>query len=183
MLLSSWSWAQPLDAPSSNLGQAEPEDVGIVFKRLPNGVFLPLEMHHALKDSDISFFSGQLTYLTIPNESSPVRFRRGEKIEFVLKVFLDSADPRAAFFPIKDPTRFSLFKMERERRDRRIVLRDEGFTDIRRNAGRPLLTRLWGQTSFLLTPSDALEPGEYALKYSFENEERFRVFCFGVDEN
>lgn len=168
-------------APSSPPAVSEPEDVGVLVRRLGKDRFRPLEMHHAQQESDFGFFAGQLTYLTVPGERSPVRFAPGEPIEFVLRVFLDSSDPRAAFFPVKDPTRFSLYKMERERRDRRVILRDEGFTDIKRNAGRPLLIRLFGESCFLLSPGDPLEPGEYAIKYSFEDHDRVRLFCFGID--
>lgn len=158
----------------------EPEEIGVLMKLEKKG-FRSLEMHHAQQDSDFSFFAGQLTYLTIPGLTSPVRYAAGEPVEFFLRVFLDLSDPRAAFFPVKDPTRFSLFRAERERRDRRVVLKDEGLGDVRRFAGSPLLARLYGQSGYRLAPSHPLEPGEYVVKYSFSDDDRYRLFCFGID--
>lgn len=62
-----------------------------------------------------------------------------------------------------------------------------GLTYTYRQAGRPLLIRLYGEQSFELTPSSTLEPGEYAIKYlgeqedSSEDREQYDLFCFGVD--
>ena len=159
---------------------AEPEEIGVLMK-LGKAGFRSLEMHHAQQDSDFSFFAGQLTYLTIPGTTSPVRFAARETVEFYLRVFLDLADPRAAYFPIKDPTRFSLFRAELEGRDRRVVLKDEGLGDVRRFAGAPLLVRLHGQCGYRLAPSHPLEPGEYVVKYNFPDDDRYRLFCFGID--
>ena len=170
----------PLLAWAEVAPATEPEDVGILF-RWDSQKFRSLEMHNAVASSDIDFFSGQLTYITIPGPRSECRYPSGASVDFYLRVFLDLADPRAAFFPVKDPTRFAIFRLEKERNDRRLLLKDEGLTDTRRFAGAPLLARLHGSTSFRLAPSEALTAGEYAIKYSFPEEERFRLFCFGVD--
>lgn len=160
---------------------AEPGDIGILMQNTRQG-FRSLEFHQALKDSDFSFFAGQKTYLTIPGSRSTVRYAPGEAVLFFLTVYLDSSDPRAAFFPVKDPTRFALYRVELDSDKRRIVLRDEGLTSVRRDAGRPLIARLFGKSSFQLAPSEALEPGEYAILYrDHGDDERFLVFCFGVD--
>jgi hypothetical protein len=158
----------------------EPEDVGVLCRQEGSN-FRSLEMHNAVTSSDFDFFGGQLTYVTIPGRESPCRYRSGEPVVFYLRVFLDLADPRAAFFPVKDPTRFSLFSLQRERHNRRLLLKDDGLTDTRRFAGAPLLARLHATSSFRMTPSDPLGPGEYAVKYSFPDDDRYRLFCFGVD--
>ena len=156
-------------------------DVGVLVRSTRAG-FVPLEFHQALKDSDFAWLAGQKTYLTVPGTRSNIRFGPGEEVKFFLKVFLDSSDPRSAFFPIKDPTRFALYRLELEREERRIVLRDEGLTSVRRDAGRPLVPRIYGKSSFELLPTEQLSPGEYAIKYTDTGEdERFKVFCFGVD--
>lgn len=176
-------WGQPprdaSDPPAAAV--AEPQDISILTRKLPDSSFQPLEMHNTLAQTDLSFFSGQLTYFTVPGEHSNVRFRRGEPVEFYLKIFLDAADPRAAFFPVKDPSRFTLFPTERDGGDRRVLLSDQGWSDVKRFAGRPLIARLFGVSSFVLAPSAPLEPGEYAVKYTFEDDERVRLFCFAVD--
>jgi len=160
---------------------AEPADIGILMQSTRQG-FRSLEYHQAQKDSDFSFFAGQKTYLTIPGSRSPVRFAPGETLLFYLSVFLDSSDPRAAFFPVKDPTHFALYQVQLDDDNRRIVLRDEGLTSVRRDAGRPLIARIYGKSSFQLAPSEGLTPGEYAILYrDASDSERFLIFCFGVD--
>lgn len=188
LALSMWGQSQTLPTPAPGkdasdppaAGFAEPDEIGVLMKLEKKG-FRSLEMHHAQQDSDFSFFAGQLTYLTIPGTNSPVRYSAKEPVEFYLRVFLDLADPRAAYFPVKDPTRFSLFRAEREGRDRRVVLKDEGLGDVRRFAGAPLLARLYGQCGYRLAPSHPLEPGEYVIKYTFSEDDRYRLFCFGID--
>ncbi len=198
LLRSGWLWAavlgltlatasaQPPQRDASDPpvpAVAEPVDIGILMRSKGPG-FQPLEFHQALQSSDMDlFFAGQKTYLIIPGSRSSVRFAAQEEVQFFLKIFMDSSDPRAAFFPVKDPTRFALYTVELERNERRIVLRDDGFSSVRRDAGRPLIPRLFGQSSFVLVPNEKLAPGEYAIKYTDQrDDERYRIFCFGVDE-
>lgn len=161
--------------------EVEPQEVGVLMKRTAPGQFQSLEIVNALKQSEFGFFSGQQVYFTVPGRHSPVRFRKGEMVEFYLKSFLDSSDPRAIFFPIRDPMKFTLFPSEEEGDDRRVLLEDNGLTSTDRKAGAPLNARLFGSASFVLIPTQNLGPGEYVVRYPLDNECGSRLFCFGID--
>lgn len=115
-----------------------------------------------------------------------MRFKVNTPIVFYLRVFLDESDPRAGFFPLRDPTKFKLVELNADKEQRKMTLVKSGFTYTKRQVGRPLLVRLYGEHCFQLSPSEALAPGEYAVKYLRESEdsdeeEQFELFCFGVD--
>ena len=159
----------------------EPQEVGVLMKRSKPGHFQTLEIVNALKQSELGFFSGQQIYYTVPGRRSNVRFKPGEPVELYLKSFLDSSDPRAAFFPIRDPMRFTLFPSQEDGDDRRVMLEDNGFTTTNRKAGSPFNAQLYGQASFVLTPTSPLPPGEYVVQYPLDSEQGSRLFCFGID--
>lgn len=163
----------------------EPQDLGVLLYRQGDS-FPPLELQSAVRQERAPFFSTvSEEYLVVPEARSPVRFRAGDGLVFYLRVFLNDSDPRAAFFPLRDPTRFRLVEMQSHKDERRMTLVKSGFTYTNRQVGRPLLVRLYGEQCFQLTPSDPLPPGEYAVKYLLEDEdfdgEQFELFCFGID--
>lgn len=160
---------------------AEPQDLGVLLRK--NGAaFQPLELQRALKQERTPIFSTvQSTLLVVPGSRSPIRFSATQKVELYLRVFLNDSDPRAAFFTMRDPNKFSLVQLKSEDEERQIALTEIGLTYVNRQAGRPLLVRLFGEHSFLLTPSEPLAPGEYAIKYQQEDSEKYDLFCFGID--
>lgn len=149
--------------------------------------FVPLELQSALKQDRTSFFASTTEeFLVVPGAKSSVRFKVNTPIVFYLRVFLDESDPRAGFFPLRDPTKFKLVELNADKEQRKMTLVKSGFTYTKRQVGRPLLVRLYGEHCFQLSPSEALAPGEYAVKYLRESEdsdeeEQFELFCFGVD--
>ena len=102
--LSGWATAQPA---------TEPQDISVLMKRGAGGSFAPLEMRRAPRQVRGSLFGSTDSFLSVPGLASSVRFRAGEPVEFYLKVYLSTTDPRASFFPLRDPTKFTLFKLER----------------------------------------------------------------------
>lgn len=163
----------------------EPQDLGVLLYR-KNDSFPPLELQSAVRQERSPFLSTvSEEYLVVPGSRSPVRFRAGEGIIFYLRVFLNDSDPRAAFFPMRDPTHFKLVELQSDKEERRMTLVKTGFTYTNRQVGRPMLVRLYGEQCFQLTPSEPLPPGEYAVKYLVEDddsdEEQFELFCFGID--
>lgn len=163
----------------------EPQDLGVLLYRKEDS-FLPLELQSAVRQERSPFLSTvSEEYLVVPGSRSSVRFRSGDGIAFYLRVFLNDSDPRAAFFPLRDPTRFKLVEMQSTKDERRMTLVKSGFTYTNRQVGRPLLVRLYGEQCFQLTPSEPLPPGEYAIKYLLEDEysdeEAYELFCFGID--
>lgn len=174
----------------------EPEDVGVLVKRTASSRFEPLEVLNVLTQADTAFLGGTLQYYTIPGPHSTTRFRAGEPVIFYIRSFLDRDDPRAALFPTTDPTLFALFFTRPEGQDRRVVLDDDGSASHAPDAGLPLLARLFGHASFMLSPTRPLPPGEYAIQYPLPGyaptpgsvhgpghgeSHASRLFCFGID--
>ena len=178
-LSSSTIWAQDAETP-------EPQDLGVLLY-LKDGIFFPLELQSAVKQDRSPFFStSSEEFLVVPGPKSPIRFKANTPFVMYLRVFLDESDPRAGFFPLRDPTRFRLISLEADKEQRKMTLVKSGLTYTKRQVGRPLLVRLYGEHCFQLSPSEALEPGEYAIKYQREDEDgdeqdQYDLFCFGVD--
>ncbi len=182
VLTSGTTWAQETSANEV----PEPQDLGVLL-HLQNQTFVPLELQSAVKQDRTSFFaSTSEEFLVVPGAKSSIRFKVNTPIVFYLRVFLDESDPRAGFFPLRDPTKFKLVELKADKEQRKMTLVKSGFTYTKRQVGRPLLVRLYGEHCFQLSPSEALEPGEYAVKYLRESEDsdeegQFDLFCFGVD--
>lgn len=171
--LSGWGLAQPV---------AEPQDISVLMKQATGGVFSPLEMHRALRQTRGSFFGSTDCFLSVPGSASNVRYRKAEPIQFFLKVYLSTTDPRASFFPLQDPTKFTLYKLVSKDDHREVVLSESGALYVNRDGGSPLLVRLFGESSFVLAPTTPLAPGEYALSYNpGDNNDNLVVYCFGVE--
>jgi hypothetical protein len=151
------------------------------MKRSSAGDFVPLEMHRALRQARDSFFGSSESFLRVPGSASHVRFQPTEPIQFYLKVFVSTSDPRASFFPAQDPTKFILFQLNSLDERREVVLTETGLLHVRRDGGRPLLVRLHGESSFVLAPTQPLPPGEYALRYEGTDCDDMVVFCFGIE--
>lgn len=182
LLSSSVSFAQKRDKTTPS----EPQDLGVLLF-LKSGNFVPLELKSPVKQDRSHFFSATSEeFLVIPGPKSPIRFKTKAAVVLYLRVLLEEQDPRAGFFPLRDPTRFRLVRLDADQEQRRMSLVKSGLTYTDRQVGRPLLVRLYGENSFQLSPSEALEPGEYAIKYQRDVEdsskdETFDLFCFGLD--
>ena len=168
-----------------NASTSEPQDIGVLLY-LTGRNFVPLELQTAIKqDRSLIFSATTEEFLAIPGAKSPVRFKTNAAIVLYLRVFLDESDPRAGFFPLRDPNRFRLVRLENDGEQRKITLVKSGLTYTKRQLGHPLLVRLYGEHSFQLSPSEALAPGEYAIKYERDENEseadQFDLFCFGID--
>lgn len=170
--LSGWGPAQPV---------SEPQDISVLMKQAGSGAFAPLEMHRALRQTRGSFFGSTDSFLSVPGGASSVRFKKTETLQFFLKVFLSTTDPRASFFPLQDPTKFTLFRLQAKDDHREVVLTESGALYTNREGGSPLLVRLFGESSFVLTPTTPLAAGEYALGYDVEHCDNLIVYCFGVE--
>jgi hypothetical protein len=160
---------------------AEPQDISVLMKRTAGGGFVPLEMHRALRQSRGSLFGSMDSFLSIPGSTSAVRFKAAEPIQFYLKVYMSTTDPRASFFPLQDPTKFTLFKLDSLEERREVVLTEAGLLHVNRDGGSPMLVRLFGDSSFVLAPTQSLGAGEYALRYGGLDCDDMVVFCFGVE--
>jgi hypothetical protein len=159
-----------------------------VLLRRVNDTFLPLELQRVGRQYRSALLSTTVEeYLDIPGARSPVRFSARDRLTVYLRIYVNEDDPRSEFFTMRDPTRFTLVKLQPEKKTRRLSLLKSGLTSTTRAVSQPLLIRLYGEQSFTLSPAEPLEPGEYAIKYLTDDEDDdddapvYDLFCFGVD--
>ena len=180
--------AQPQPAPDPP--PVEPEEIGVVYCLEAAGL-RPLEGLRATREGRSGFFSGVQSVLVVPGERSLVRFPVDQKLEFVVRVFMGGLpnavplpqDPRALFFGFQDPTRWELLKLEKDGKERVLVLYDAGLFNQRGSEGVLVVVRPYGPASFRLTTAQPLPPGEYAFHYgACEAGSTQNLFTFGVDQ-
>jgi len=164
--------AAAVGAQAASAG-AEPEDIGVVCVLTGPNAWKPLEMHRARFQNQNRALARDREMLTVPGLASPVRFKEGERPEFVVTVLL----------PMMLPTSFELFPLDIGRRDdrREVILEDQGFTTSRGSVGIHLRVQRFGPNSFKLIPSSPLPPGEYAFKYGLTRYASKDLYCFAVD--
>jgi len=109
---------------------------------------------------------GIKTLYVIPGEKSPVRFRAGVEMQFVVRVTED--------FDIASTT-LQLYRFDSQNGMRQMLFKNE---DLRRNkATLKLNAERYGSSSLKVVPTQKLAPGEYCLSRSTIAQ----GFCFGVD--
>lgn len=158
---------------SVQVSPVDPEDIGVVYRLDSNTQWTPLEMHRAQFRNDRRALRGDREMLTIRGTSSPVRFKEGQEMVFVVHVLQ----------PMMLPTTFELFPFDIGRRNnvRDVTLSREGFGEDRGSAGFHLRVQRFGPNSFKLIPSQRLPAGEYAFKYGLGTSASKDLYCFGVD--
>jgi len=120
-------------------------------------------------------FGGAESYIRVPGDRSPVRFKEGDATDFVLLVSSQNTDPQSVA---------QLFILDAQEGDRRLPVARAASMGISGRAVAtesqlPLRATRYGKSSFLLTPAEALGPGEYAFAGPITGV----GFCFGVDAN
>ena len=156
----------------------EPDYIGNFCRRDPSTLELtPLERQAGSAAVDVKAmgFGGADAYMRVSGERSPVRFKEGEATDFVVLVSSQSADPAGVA---------QLFALDVVGRDRRLTV---GRAMAMGLGGRTVTGEhqiavkavRYGKSSFLVTPVEALGPGEYAFAGPIEGI----GFCFGVDAN
>lgn len=149
----------------SKAGTVEPDMVG-VFYRLSAGTLVPLERQSTTKLRRKGMFT--VTVLAdLPGAKSPVRFRAGERIEFVVRIGALLSDPGSTLLlqPLKST--------KKSREYVKVVADIGGMKDFETV---PVEFNRYGETSLKITPHP-LQPGEYGLAMSTSQA----VYCFGVD--
>jgi hypothetical protein len=159
-------------------GAAPEPEIADTFYRLDNQALVPLERQTAaMKSSTRGFIVMSLkSAQEVPGAKSPVRFKSGQSLTFVVRSLLPPAN--------LDPNTVYVLRKLTPRRDSREFVTTSGLVNpfwgstTRSPAASPLPVefKLYGQYSLsLLTPN--LSPGEYALGRMYGPP----VFCFGVD--
>src|ERR1035441_3950704 len=169
----------PLGAPAQTTSPdgksvSEPE-FNEVFYRLDAGKLMPLE-HQNTGTTHVSMGFSMKGTIEIPGGKSPVRFRAGERLEFVVRSGVSAAqDPSSAYH----------LRVLSIKKDKRVLLimtvkgRPFGATAKTGSAlgELPLEFTRYGAASVRATTA-SLPPGEYAVGLGIPGQ---AVFCFGVD--
>jgi len=155
----------------------EPEAAG-VFYGLKDGKLIPLERQTAATVSKISglFVMKMRSALEFAGAKSPVRFRAGEPLEFVVRSELawSDLDPNARYF---------LHRLDERKKQRELVVMTGHFSPLGASTQTtvaqgilPVEIGKYGYSSFKLR-TGPLPPAEYALSRIHGQT----AFCFGVD--
>lgn len=154
----------------------EPEYIGTYFLiQSKTGKLIPLERiagEGKFKAKAFGLGGGE-TVLEYEGEKSPVRFRDGVKMKFVLRVASQQNDPQELiqFYvlePKKGKRRLTIVKAST------IGMNSRSVTSEHAIAYHALK---YGKSSFVFSAVKNLKPGEYMLGVPTSND----GFCFGVD--
>jgi hypothetical protein len=161
----------------------EPDYVGVFFRLNPtNGELIPLERQNTeMRTSRADIFVAVDTkrMAQIEGEKSPVRFKRGEKLDFIVKLNSQQNDPQSQigfvlFESVKGKRQWVLAKGSAS------TLSANGSAgDISQNKMVPYNVAKYGESSFKISPVEQLLPGEYVLGIKGVPVS----FCFGVDRD
>jgi hypothetical protein len=166
---------------AAQAGQAEhfvEPDTAEVFYALGDGKLIPLERQIATTVSKTSglFVMNMRSALEFAGSKSPVRFRSGEPLEFIVRSELawSDCDPNA---------RYLLRRLDEKKKQRELVVMTGHVTPLGSSTqtgvaqgALPVEFSKYGNNSFKMR-AGPLPPGEYALSCI----RRQTVFCFGVD--
>jgi len=156
----------------------EPEYLGNFFSLdSATGTLSPLERQtpmHKIKVKAMGYGGGE-GYFEVQGETSPIRFKEGQNIEFVVLVATQQSDPQEII---------KLFSWRGEKGVRRLTIDKAGSMGLSSkfllNQSQVALNATkYGKSSFKVAPTEVLPPGEYTLSAP-GTEDRF---CFGIDPN
>ena len=163
----------------SCFGQAAVEpDMVDVFWRLGDGKLVPLERQGTGTMHGKAGFGSMKVTAQLPGAKSPVRFRAGEQLDFVV---------RSSLLAAVDPaTIYALWALDAKKNMRELAMMTGSaslFHGATTKVGSALDKNLpvefskYGESSIKLA-TKPLAPGEYAVGRSGSQV----VFCFGVDK-
>jgi hypothetical protein len=155
---------------------AEPEYNFVVFALDANtGALIPLERKQGNIQAKVRAmgFGGAKGSTVFAGESSPVRFKESQKLEFVIRVESTGNDP-ATLVSLEALTRS---KGKRELQTMQVGAFSGHVDTTNGKSAQGLSFAKYGEHSFRFTPSDALPKGEYAVMTKGSTES----FLFGID--
>ena len=167
-----------------NLAQAsgsvkEPEYIGVFFYLNPtDGKLIPLERQNTqMRTGAGGFWSvSATTTAEVDGEKSPVRFKQGENLDFIVKLGSQQNDPQGQIG-------FATFDSED---GKRLVVLAKATARLTGSvsSGETWQSKLvaydvakYGESSFRVSPKSQLLPGEYVLGI----KDVAISFCFGID--
>lgn len=154
----------------------EPEYIGNFAARVGSaGDYTPLERVKPRTEvhTRLLGFAGGESNLVIPGQHSPIRFKTGSTIQIITRVENQSHDPM---------TVLQLYSVKVDSENRLLQLVDAGAFGIGAESTMekysvPFTAAKFGKEYFIMTPSLALEPGEYCAGSKDSQD----GYCFGVD--
>jgi hypothetical protein len=116
---------------------------------------------------------GVKSVLEIKGDKSPIRFKEGQQLEFVVLVSSQQTDPQGIL---------QLFSLDSLNGKRQLILGKEGLTSagpksVVNDKAVPFNATKYGTSSFKMRPAQNLPPGEYVLG----TKDTTDGFCFAVD--
>jgi hypothetical protein len=120
-------------------------------------------------------FGGGEGFIQMKGETSPIRFKALQKIEFVVRVSSQQIDPISII---------QFFRMESKKGVRRLSISKVGVMAVgsKSTANQNAISfnaAKYGESSFRIVPASLLLPGEYCLSGPGNKD----GFCFGIDTN
>ena len=152
-----------------------PEYIGTFTGRaVGSASYVPLERSVPTQKTKVRGFGfgGAAVFFGFSGDSSQVRFKSGDKLEFVVRVAAQDQDPQSFI---------QLFALKQANGERVLSLASAtmfGSNDTRHDQDRPFEAQKLGTNFFKVTPADTLVPGEYGLCTGAGSEP---CFLFGVD--
>jgi hypothetical protein len=152
----------------------EPEYLGVFFLlESSTGNLVPLERQTPEIKTKAAGIDGWKRTVEIRGDKSPVRFKEGQKLEFVVLVSSQQTDPQGIL---------RLFSLESTKGKRQMVLAKTNSMGtstktVMSEKAVPFNATKYGTSSFKITPAQNLPPGEYLLDAPGTHDE----FCFGID--
>jgi hypothetical protein len=153
----------------------EPEYVGTVFYVDPAGALAPLEKQQPNTQTKVigMGYGGAKTSIIFNGPASPVRFKAGQDIQFVVRLNTPGIDPDTL-------VNLDVLKVSKDHRE--IVIAKAGSMGLHAKSTngesqRPLNFTKYGEQSFKLTPTEPLGPGEYVITTKLGQS----AFLFGID--
>jgi hypothetical protein len=150
-----------------------PEYIGNFAGRAATTAYEPLERATAVQQSRVRGFGfgGAEVHYSFAGEGSPVRFKAGQRLEFIVRVAAQDRDPQSFF---------QLFALKQINGERVLPMASGtmfGSTDTHHEQDRPFDAEKYGTNFFKIVPSVPLAPGEYGLGTSDSQT----CFLFAVD--
>lgn len=150
----------------------------ILFYLDPTGALVPLERQQSNTAFKVKYmgYGGAQSSTTYKGAKSPVRFKAGQDIQFVVRV-----QTVASALETEPDGMVNLSALKTSKDERSIIFIKTGpmgfgaKSDVK--AGLPLKYNRYGERSLKVSPAEPLEPGEYVMKTGAS----LGGFLFGVD--
>jgi hypothetical protein len=153
----------------------EPEYIGIVFYLDPAGPLSPLERQQPNFQTKVKAlgYGGAQSSTVFKGSKSPVRFKAGQDIRFVVRLNATGIEPDSL-------VKLDVLKVTKDQREMVMAKAGAmgfGAKSTNGEAQRPLNFSKYGEQSLQVSPAGPLGPGEYVITTMGGQS----AFLFGID--